>query len=65
MKYEKDHSMTETHCLKNAIILIQTILSFMLSRKIIKMKFLTLPFTKNRKEKKERSKNIIQLQKHF
>ena len=60
MKYENDHSMTETHLLKNAIILIQTILSFLLSRKIIKIKFLTLPPTKKRKEQKHN-----QLQKHF
>ena len=31
---EKDHSMIETRCLKN-VIFIQTILSFMLSRKIL------------------------------
>ena len=32
---EKDHSMIETPCLKNVVIFIQTILSFVLSRKII------------------------------
>ena len=32
---EKDHSMIETHPLKNVVIFIQTILSFMLSRKMI------------------------------
>ena len=31
---EKDHSMIETRCLKN-VIFIQTILSFVLSKKII------------------------------
>ena len=31
---EKDHSMIETRCLKNVVIFIQTILSFVLSRKI-------------------------------
>ena len=36
MKYEleKDHSMIETCCLKN-VIFFQTILSFVLSRKVI------------------------------
>ena len=32
---EKDHSMIETRRLKNVVIFIQTILSFVLSRKII------------------------------
>ena len=32
---EKDHSMIETRRLKNVLIFIQTILSFVLSRKII------------------------------
>ena len=32
---EKDHSMIETCCLKNVVIFTQTILSFVLSRKII------------------------------
>ena len=32
---EKDHSMTEMCCLKNVVIFSQTILSFVLSRKII------------------------------
>ena len=31
---EKDHSMIETHRLKNVAIFVQTILSFVLSRKI-------------------------------
>ena len=31
---EKDHSMTETRRLKNVVIFFQTILSFLLSRKI-------------------------------
>ena len=31
---EKDHCMIETCCLKNVIIFIQTILSFVLSREI-------------------------------
>ena len=34
-KLEKDHSMIETCCLKNVVIFIQTILNFVLSRKII------------------------------
>ena len=33
---EKDHGMIETHCLKNVIIFIKTMLSFVLSRKIRK-----------------------------
>ena len=33
---EKDHSMIETRRLKNVIIFSQTILSFVLSRKILK-----------------------------
>ena len=32
---EKDHSMIETRRLKNVVIFVQTILSFVLSRKII------------------------------
>ena len=32
---EKDHSMIETHCLKNVVIFVQTILWFLLSRKFI------------------------------
>ena len=32
---EKNHSMIETHLLKNVVIFIQAILSFVLSRKII------------------------------
>ena len=32
---EKDHSMIETRCLKNIVIFIQTIVSFVLSRKIV------------------------------
>ena len=32
---EKDHSMIETRCLKNVVIFIQTIVSFVLSRKIV------------------------------
>ena len=32
---EKDHSMIETRCLKSVVIFIQTILSFVLSRKVI------------------------------
>ena len=32
---EKDHSMIETRRLKNVVIFIQTILSFVLSRKMI------------------------------
>ena len=36
MLYEKDHNMIETRRLKNVVIFIQTILSFVLSRKIIK-----------------------------
>ena len=32
---EKDHSMIETRRLKNVVIFIQTILSFVLSRKIV------------------------------
>ena len=32
---EKDHSMIESRRLKNVVIFIQTILSFVLSRKII------------------------------
>ena len=37
---EKDHSMIERRRLKNIAIFIQTILSFVLSRKIIKMKII-------------------------
>ena len=33
---EKDHSMIETHRLKSVVIFIQTILSFVLSRKILR-----------------------------
>ena len=33
--YTKDHSMVETRRLKNVVIFIQTILSFVLSRKIV------------------------------
>ena len=33
---EKDHSMIVTRCLKNVVIFIQTILNFVLSRKIMK-----------------------------
>ena len=33
---EKDHSMIETRCLKNVVIFVQTILSLVLSRKIMK-----------------------------
>ena len=33
---EKDHSMTETRRLKNVVIVVQTILSFVLSRRIDK-----------------------------
>ena len=32
---EKDHSMIQTHRLKNVVIFIQTVLSFVLSRKIL------------------------------
>ena len=32
---EKDHSMIEMRCLKNIVIFIQTIVSFVLSRKIV------------------------------
>ena len=32
--HEKDHSMIETRRLKNVVIFVQTILSFVLSRKI-------------------------------
>ena len=53
MKYEKEHSMTETHRLKNAIILIQTILSFLLSRKIIKIFNSTSHKKKKGKKRKE------------
>ena len=35
-KLEKDHSMIETRRLKNVAIFLQAILSFVLSRKIIK-----------------------------
>ena len=34
-KLEKDHSMIETRRLKNVVIFVQTIFSFVLSRKII------------------------------
>ena len=34
-EFGKDHSIIETHRLKNVVIFIQTILSFVLSRKII------------------------------
>ena len=34
-KLEKDHSMIETRCLENDVILTPTILSFVVSRKII------------------------------
>ena len=34
---EKDHSMIETRRLENVVIFIQTILGFVLSRKIIKI----------------------------
>ena len=34
-KLEKDHSMIETRCLKNVVIFIQAMLSFVLSRKIL------------------------------
>ena len=43
---EKGHSMIEMHCLKNVIILIQTILSFALLRKIIEF-FISYFFTNN------------------
>ena len=47
---EKDHSMIETRCLKNVVIFIQTILSFVLSRNIMcTSKILTdLCFTKQK-----------------
>ena len=35
IELEKGHSMIETRCLENVVIFIQTILSFVLSRKII------------------------------
>ena len=34
-QFQKDHSMIEVRCLKNVVIFIQAILSFVLSRKII------------------------------
>ena len=70
MKYEKDLSMTETHRLKNAIILIQTILSFLLSRKIIKIFNSTSHKKKKGKKRKEQkhnptSKTFLNLLKKF
>ena len=35
---EKDHSIIEMCCLKNVVIFIQTILSFVVSRKIMNIK---------------------------
>ena len=32
---ENDHSMIETRCLKNVVIFLQTIISFVLSAKVI------------------------------
>ena len=37
IQLETDYSIIEMHCLKNAVVFFQTILSFMLSRKIIKI----------------------------
>ena len=46
---EKDHSMIETRCLKNVLIFIRTILSFVLSRNMCTSKILTdLCFTKQK-----------------
>ena len=42
---EKDHSMIETHRLKNVVIFFQTILSFVLSRKIIFFNSFSYEFT--------------------
>ena len=46
---EKDHSMIEARCLKNILIFIRTILSFVLSRNMCTSKILTdLCFTKQK-----------------
>ena len=42
---EKDHSMIETHRLKNVVVFFQTILSFALSRKIIFFNSFSYEFT--------------------
>ena len=59
---EKDHSMTETCCLKSVITFIQTILSFVLSRKIVNIyndnarKYVNVTVKDFRKNKKQECK---------
>ena len=53
---EKDHSMIETRRLKNGVIFIQTILSFVLSRKLI---FIRLSSNHYMRYLGERNKNYI------
>ena len=69
---EKDHSMIETRCLKNDVIFFQTILRFVLSRKIINIsndiaqKYVNVTVKDFRKyEKLEHKKNQLKLEIYF